>query len=367
MISNRITKPTLIIDENICRRNIREMAMKCRQSGAVFRPHFKTHQSADIGEWFREEGIDRITVSSVQMAEYFARCGWKDILIAFPVNIPEIAGINKLAATIELHLLVESTEVVRYLIKNLNHSAGIYIKIDTGHHRTGILPDDLKTISEITSLIDKAPNLKFTGFLTHSGNTYLAQTRTEIIKIHNDSKDQLYRLKQHFFPEFPGLIISTGDTPSCSIVTDFQGLNEIRPGNFVFYDLMQVELGSCNFSDIAAILACPVVAKNPDRNEIVVYGGAIHLSKEYLIDNSGAKSYGRIVRFTGNGWTDPLPETCVSSLSQEHGIIKSSPSFIGSIRHGDILGIVPVHSCLTANQHKKYLTTGGKVVTSINY
>ncbi|MBM3437286.1 MAG: alanine racemase, partial [Bacteroidetes bacterium] len=166
MISNRITKPTLIIDENICRRNIREMAMKCRQSGAVFRPHFKTHQSADIGEWFREEGIDRITVSSVQMAEYFARCGWKDILIAFPVNIPEIAGINKLAATIELHLLVESTEVVRYLIKNLNHSAGIYIKIDTGHHRTGILPDDLKTISEITSLIDKAPNLKFTGFLT---------------------------------------------------------------------------------------------------------------------------------------------------------------------------------------------------------
>ena len=82
-----IKRPTLLVDEAICRENIRWMAEKAARLGVNFRPHFKTHQSKQMGRWFREEGIKSITVSSVSMAKYFNEDGWDDITIAFPLNL----------------------------------------------------------------------------------------------------------------------------------------------------------------------------------------------------------------------------------------------------------------------------------------
>ncbi len=86
------------------------MALKARRHNVTLRPHFKTHQSAEIGSWFRDFGINSIAVSSVEMANYFAKNGWDDITIAFPVNILETDKINKLAGNISLNLLVEFDE-----------------------------------------------------------------------------------------------------------------------------------------------------------------------------------------------------------------------------------------------------------------
>ena len=44
---------------------------KAKENNLIFRPHFKTHQSEDIANWFRQFGIKKCTVSSVSMAEYF--------------------------------------------------------------------------------------------------------------------------------------------------------------------------------------------------------------------------------------------------------------------------------------------------------
>lgn len=52
-----IIKPTLLIDEKKCFKNIREIAEKARRHSLIFRPHFKTHQLHEIGNWFREEGF----------------------------------------------------------------------------------------------------------------------------------------------------------------------------------------------------------------------------------------------------------------------------------------------------------------------
>ena len=82
-----IIRPTFVIDKKICLNNIEKMTQKAADNGLRFRPHFKTHQSAEIGEWFRSFGVNAITVSSLQMAKYFAANGWKDITLAFPVNI----------------------------------------------------------------------------------------------------------------------------------------------------------------------------------------------------------------------------------------------------------------------------------------
>ncbi len=91
------TSPGILVDEDQVRTNIRLMAQKANQAGARFRPHFKTHQSADVGRWFSDEGVRAITVSSLSMAEYFANHGWDDITIAFLLNPLEGKRLNALA------------------------------------------------------------------------------------------------------------------------------------------------------------------------------------------------------------------------------------------------------------------------------
>ena len=51
------------------------------------------------------------------------------------------------------------------------------------------------------------------------------------------------------------------------------------------------------------------------------------------------------------------------SISQEHGIIKVSPEYYDSLEVGNLIGILPVHSCMTADLMKCYKTTDGKDIT----
>lgn len=362
-----IQKPTLLLDENKCRQNIKFMSDKANNNQINFRPHFKTHQSAEIGSWFKDLGITSITVSSVQMAEYFANADWKDILIAFPVNILEIDSINKLAQKINLHLLLESVEATKFLIDNLKFQSGIYLKIDTGYHRTGLSPDDTKNINEIISLVKNSKYLTFTGILTHAGHAYYAGNKKEVLEIHNYSIQQLLKVKKLALKYYQECIISIGDTPTCSLATDFKGVDEIRPGNFVFYDVMQNYLKSCNFNQIAVAFACPIVARHKSRNEIVIYGGGIHFSKEAIYDNNGRKIFGLIVKIHDKGWDKPLTNTYLSSISQEHGIIQTTEESFDLFNIGETVGILPVHSCLSANLMSQFTTLDNKKITKFRF
>ncbi len=361
-----IKKPTLLLDQQKCLTNINRMTAKAARHGLLFRPHFKTHQSRGIGSWFWEQGVRQITVSSLQMAKYFAEAGWQDITVAFPVNLRELDIINELAGKITLNVLVEDREVIKILSKSLKHPVGVFIKIDTGYHRTGIPAEE---VAEIDSLVDELINqerVRFKGFLTHAGHTYQAHSREEILNIHRTSSEKLNLLKQRYLNQFPELIVSIGDTPSCSVAEDFSLVDEIRPGNFVFYDVMQWKLGSCTLEDIAVALACPVVAKHPERKELVFYAGAVHLSKEFVPLSNGQNSYGLIVELTDHGWQIPAKLNPLIALSQEHGIARVDEDLFNKTKIGHLLGVLPVHSCLTANLMQGYFDFSGKFYDHLN-
>jgi D-serine deaminase-like pyridoxal phosphate-dependent protein len=357
-----IIRPTLVLDKEVCMKNIEKMVKKAAKYKMRFRPHFKTHQSAKIGEWFRDFGVDAITVSSVQMAEYFAANGWEDITVAFPLNILEINNINKLANKIKLHVLVESTEVAEYLADKATQALGVWIKIDTGNGRTGIEPNNTNKIASVVSKIKKNDKLKFKGFLTHTGHTYSALSTDEIFSRHFDALLKLKSLKQQYKTAFPDIEISMGDTPAATLCTTFNGVDEIRPGNFVFYDLMQQNLGVCSFDDIAVKMVCPVVAKHIMRNEIVIHGGAVHFSREEIINIDGKSMFGRVIIQKNGKKTMLNPMNYLSKLSQEHGIIKVAQNQFKNFNVGDLLEIIPVHSCLTANLMGHFITTEGELI-----
>ena len=133
----KISKPTLLLDLQKCKNNIQRMVEKAKKNNLIFRPHFKTHQSIQIGEIFKEFGIDEITVSSVEMAQYFADAGWNNITIAFPFNPLEITEIEKLANKIKLNILISSSDSAEKLIIDKQFSES-NITIDVSLLREGI-------------------------------------------------------------------------------------------------------------------------------------------------------------------------------------------------------------------------------------
>ena len=357
----RITKPTLLLDKKKAIQNIKRMVEKAKASGVNFRPHFKTHFSREIGEWYRDNGVKSITVSSIDMAVFFAGHDWKDITIAFPVNILQMDVLKHLAKHIKLGLIVDSLDAIQKINEHITSSVDIYIKIDTGYHRVGVWHENVDQIKNLAEAIND-PHV-FKGLLAHFGHTYNETDKEKVIAIYNSGVQALNQLKGQLDSE---LIISIGDTPSCSLSQNFQGVDEIRPGNFVFYDAMQEQIGSCSFDDIAVCLAVPVVAVYPEKSEIVVHGGAVHLSKDYITSGDGSHIYGRIVKLEDKGWSSPLEDHLVISLSQEHGKISVPKDQMSNFKVGDVIGILPIHSCLTANLMKEYMSMRGEKIGTMH-
>jgi D-serine deaminase-like pyridoxal phosphate-dependent protein len=95
-------------------------------------------------------------------------------------------------------------------------------------------------------------------------------------------------------------------------------------------------------------------------HEVIVHGGGVHFAKDFLKLDGGAGSFGKVVTLTENGWSTSETGMFMKSLSQEHGIIHAPSATAKQIKIGDFLGVLPVHSCMTADVMKSYTTTAGE-------
>lgn len=355
--------PTLLLDEHKCKANIKRMVDRSKFLEVKLIPHFKTHQSITIGKWFAGLGIDAITVSSIKMAEYFANNGWRNISIAFPINILEIERINRIIALgVDLTLLAVSSESILELDDKIIGTANILIEMDAGYNRTGVAVGSTGVINQIVTNVNTSKNLKLYGLYCHPGNTYHADSVDEIKLIWADAIKKVLQVKADLLGTNQDIMVRMGDTPGCTVVEDMQGIDEIGPGNFVFNDLVMNYLGVCSEEQIAVAMACPVVAKNKERNEIVIHGGAVHFSKDHLFDADENKFFGEVVILNEHGWSSIIEGIKLSALSQEHGILTAIPEVFDTIQEGDVIGVLPIHSCLTANLMKSYVTLEGKEI-----
>lgn len=341
--------PQLIVDPVIAKRNIRFMKNKADVAGTDLRPHFKTHQSRAIGNWFRDAGINGITVSSVRMARYFAEDGWNDITLAFPLNVLAASEYDRLSKDIRLSVLVSSAEVVRMMDTELNHETGLYIELDPEYGRSGMPVQNAAAIAELHETIQHSAHFRFAGFYCHAGHSYHCRSEEEIINLSDGVLNKL-RIIRESWPDAP---ICFGDTPSCSVRDNFDPATQLSPGNFVFYDWMQTRIGSCTPDDIALYLRCPVIETYPERQQVLIHGGAVHFSKE-------SSEYNGTVQFGVVKSNNPDYTGQVVKISQEHGLVQCSSELFKSLSPGSTLDIYPVHSCLTADEMGAYFTESGE-------
>ncbi|MDX1409461.1 MAG: alanine racemase [Saprospiraceae bacterium] len=354
-----IDTPTLLLDKQRCLLNIERMVAKAQIAGVRLRPHFKTHQSRLVGSWFRQAGIQQIATSSLSMARYFMEDGWRDITVAFPVNLLEADRIRYLSRHCRLQLLALDPDVIRQLDSVVENEVGLFLKIDVGTRRTGIAAQDHPAIERCLEALAACKHLVWHGFLAHAGHTYGARNLEEIREIYLETTRPLLALKQRYHEWAPGIGISFGDTPSCTAMARFEGIDELRPGNFVFYDCMQEQIGVCNLDEIAVAMACPVVAVHADRREVIVYGGGIHFGKDAILAANGARHFGIAVAPGEETWSVNGSDTVLKALSQEHGVVSMPQGIPDGLRPGSVLLFLPVHSCMTAQCMGSYTVIPG--------
>ena len=350
-----IKTPSLLLDLTRVRRNAHRMSDVAARYGVRLRPHIKTHKCIEVAR-IQTEGHDgAITVSTLAEARAFAKHGFGDITYAVPIEAGKVAeAVEVVRGEIKLNLLTDDTETVR----RLDEAAGkagvrfdVFLKIDCGTHRVGVEPHTAEAV-EIPRQLSDAANLDFAGILTHAGHSYDAKSKDEILAVARHERDSMVELAERLRAqsiEVP--TISIGSTPTISCVDHLDGIDEIRPGNYIFYDAYQATLGSCGFEDTALTVLAAVIHKDTDRRKLVVDAGAIALSKDRgAVGLDPACGYGHVLDMEGN-------ETGmrVTGLSQEHGEIEAGDSEIFErLKVGDRVRILANHSCLTAAQHSHY-------------
>lgn len=334
------------------------MRVKAERSAVVFRPHVKTHKSPEIGLLQFGGRPGPITVSTLAEAEMFAGNGFDDITYAFPIAIDKLERAAALAKKIRLHLLFDHRDALVAAIAYARSNGvrfSLWLKVDCGYHRAGVDPEDPESL-RLALDAAVAPEIDFQGFLTHAGHSYSARSAEEIVAIAREETSVLNRFRNSF--EQAGgrrLPISVGSTPTCSLVDRFEDCDEVRPGNYVFYDWFQSRLGSCTADDIAAMVLAEVVGVYPAPKKILLNAGALALSKDLGGTHLGDSGYGAVMTLDRQ-----VLAMEIFSISQEHGQVRGAGA--ETMRVGDRLLIAPNHSCLTAAMFDRYYVVDGDEV-----
>src|SRR5213596_2203102 len=133
-----LSTPAFLVDRSIVERNCNRMRQKALESGVAFRPHAKTHKTAEVARMQHGGAIGPITVSTMAEAEFFADAGFRDITYAVPIAPEKLLRVAALAARIErLNILLDSEAALRAV--ETFHGAhrvifDVYLKVDCGYH-----------------------------------------------------------------------------------------------------------------------------------------------------------------------------------------------------------------------------------------
>ena len=335
--------PYLLIDGAKMARNILKMANVAKGSGVALRPHVKTHKIPDIAKDQLEAGATGITVAKLSEAEVMADAGIEDIFIAYPlVTDAKIRRAVRLGKRVRLVVGVDSLEGARRLsagAKAEDHILEVRLEVDTGLRRTGVPYNEAV---EFAHQIEPLGNLNLIGIYTYRGAVLGGLRTLELEKAGLEEGRLMISLAHRMREE--GIRVddvSLGSTPTVEYVAQVEGVTEIRPGTYVFYDRMQAHLGACSLDECAATVVCTVVSR-PSEDLAVIDGGSKTFATDVAPDAEplDLKGFGHVVGYPG---------MVLERLTEEHGMLALDRNC--DLAVGDTLQVIPNHICSTVNLH----------------
>lgn len=340
--------PCVVADHARLLANIGRMADLARAAGVALRPHVKTHKCREIARMQLAAGAAGLTASKTDEALVFMEDGCPSLTVAYPVLDPRKLDRLLEAARdngCDLRMLADSGQGAAALAAAAERHAfelPVFLKIDVGLHRCGLAPDDPRLLP-LAQRVAESKRLRLAGILSHAGHAYGAKDAAQVREIARDENRLMNAAAARLrgagldLPE-----ISVGSTPTVLTGDAWEGITEIRPGNYVFMDRTPLRLGLAGLADMSLWVLATVVSANADW--LIVDAGSKVLSS----DGGG---HGSALDGHGLAWVLDASEEMahaltVRKLSEEHGFVQRGNSKLGV---GDVLKILPNHACPVAN------------------
>jgi len=352
-----IDTPALLIDLDRVEKNLETMQKKADASGALLRPHIKAHKIPELARTQVRLGAVGVTASKVSEAEVMADAGIKDIFIANQiVTMTKLKRLTALSEKVNISVGLDSRAGAK-ILSDVFSAAGktidYVIEIDSGLNRCGVSPG-LPAV-ELFNAIKHLSGLRFKGIFTHAGQVYGKQTLAEVMEVSKLESETMVETRNCFKdvgvqPE----VVSVGSTPTMRVWEGYAGVNEIRPGNYIFLDAIQIALGVAN-PQACALTVLATVTSRPAHDRAVVDAG----SKVFALDKGAhgkemLKGFGLVLN----------KNAVLERLSEEHGIMSLDSN--EKLEIGDTVSIIPNHACTVINlSDKAYGIRRGKVETKL--
>lgn len=361
---DHLTTPTLLLDQEKLRANIRRMSERIGDLGCVLRPHVKTNKSIDVvREIIAGGNTDGITVSTLSEAEYFFEHGLDDITYAVGIAPNKLAHVAELIkAGCRLKIILDSVEAARTVVEAGERQGVRYevlIEIDTDGHRSGMNPraDELLVVGR---LLEEATTTELIGVLTHAGESYECRTPEALLAIAKQERNLSVLAAQRLREagcEAP--VVSIGSTPTALSVDNLDGVTEVRAGVYVFFDLVMAGIGVCETDEVAVSVLASVIGHQKDKGWVITDGGWMAMSRDRgTADQPVDQGYGLVLDASGQS----LGDLIMSGANQEHGTISrrsgGEPPW-EALPIGALVRVLPNHACSTTAQHERYVVVDG--------
>ena len=353
-----IETPALLVEQSKLENNIQKKQRLADRNNIGLRPHIKTHKSCYIAKMQIDAGAKGIAVAKISEAEVFAECGFDDIQIAYLIiGENKVARLYDLAQKVKrITCCVDSKAGVNQIsdyFSERNAEIEVFIKVDIGYHRTGV--EKFSNVLSLANHIEKVPGVKLAGLLTHAGMGYAAKSLEDLMITGNQEGEIMAEHASRLSKNGVRIKeISVGSTPTSNFVAQSRHITELRCGNYVFYDMIQVSIESCSIDDCALTCMATVISK-PTKNRVVIDAGSKALNLDKGVDNNNSViGYGHIID----------KDATIERLSEEHGIIYHDGE---DFSIGESIRIIPNHACVVMNLFDHfYLVDGGEIIKKVD-
>jgi D-serine deaminase-like pyridoxal phosphate-dependent protein len=348
--------PCLVIDVDQARLNVKAMQDAADAAGCRLRPHIKTHKMPFFARMQVEAGAAGISCAKVSEAEVMAAGGLDDIFIAYPmVGAFRIRRALALAKRVKrLIFAVDSlagAESLNAAAAEAGLRAEVRLEIDTGAKRTGV---PLREAAKLALEVSKRGNLNLTGIYTFKGLNYQGKPTEDAALAAAEEASLMADAARGI--EALGIAlkdISGGSSPTGIAAARTGKMNEIRPGTYIFKDLMLCDEHAARLSEVAVRFAATVVSC-PSADYAVIDGGTKCFPTDIPL-NAAPFFYSGYARIEG------MDHLRLDRMNEEHGIITSVTGKTG-LSVGQALTLIPIHVCTAVNmQNSVYLLEGGGI------
>lgn len=348
--------PCLLVDKRKLEDNLVHVRDQVASAGKGLRPHAKSHKMAPVAHRQMELGALGITTAKLAEAEAFADAGLRELLVCYPiVGAQKIQRLLTLGRRANVMTAVDSLDACRQIgdaFSAEGREHDVLVKVDAGFGRVGV---PWEAAAALCGQVADLPGIRFRGVCIHEGTTYGVTDPQRRAAVAREQCERLVEVAARV--RAMGIeveIVSAGSTPGLEGDLTVEGITEVRPGNYVFYDAIQAALGVTSIDQCALTVLTRVVSTARSG------GGICDAGSKALSLDKGAHG---VDTTAGYGVVVGHPDIELEKLSEEHGWLRLGATAADETQTGQALQVIPNHACPVANNFSEaWVVEHGRVV-----